>query len=446
MRLGQSVLWQLLEPELTPDISVTFRDLFLCFHSEKEFYEFLSLVCGQENLIEYVYPEIDKAILNIYFVENGAPVLISEIREYLDELNLVEIRNIDNAISTLETQDSIIIEGQYVWPKQLGKAEATACVLVKHEKGLPWLDIAKIVNNNSYSRTPIQEARLEQAAFELPDYIFLAGKGIYKHTNFIDTDNILLDDIFLRIMEYGEAVSRDVFHLNECYHSSTSLQKYDYYEIRYFMKNFGEDYGFYFDGRSQTDSVGSEKDFKSITQKDVIIEMMKRNEKPLTKPEIANLLKSKSLNHAGFYLDEMINSGTVVQVDRMLYTIPELAYLNIDLNEYIDAIDELLYQQAKPVEPSVFREELNFYFSKSYSKYFYSSIARLYAERQGWFRKHNLYSASEIPFKNLNTAFDNICNVDLTINENIAAIQAHIAINRETAAISLSNWRISRLD
>ena len=445
MRLSQSVLWQLLEPNLTLDISNKFKDLFCCFSSEKEFYDFLDLVCGQEKLIEYVYPEIEKAVLNIFFVENGAPILIDDIKEYLADINLEKVRNINNAVLYLEHQDVITVEGEHAWPKYLGKAEATACVLVNHERGLPWLDIAKIVNKNSYSRTPIQEERLESAAFELPDYIFLGGKGVYKHTKFIDTANTSLDEIFLELMEYVETVSRDVIHLNECYHASSRLQNYDYYEIRYFVKNFGEDYGFYFDGRSQADSVGLKKGFKNITQKDVIIETMSRNIKPLTKTQIANLLKSKSLDHASYYLDELIESGNVVQVDRMLYTTPDLAYKDINLDEYLTAINNLLKRCAKPVDPSIFKEELNLYFSNSYSKYFYSSIARLYAKKKDWFRKHNLYSVSEIPFKNLNAAFDSICSMDLTLDENISVIQAHVAIKRETASIALKNWRVSRL-
>lgn len=446
LRLCQSDLWQFLEPSLSSDIGNKLKNIFGCFSSEKDFYDFLNLICNQDKLIEYVYPQLEKTVLNSYFVENGAPIHIDEIKEYLTDLELEEIRSIDNAIRYLIEQDLLSAEGEQVWPKQLGKAEASACVLVKHRKGLPWLDVAKIVNSNSYSRTPIQEERLEQAAFELPDYIFLGGKGVYKHTKFIDTDNISLDEIFLELMEYVEISSKDVFHLNECYHASIRLQNYDYYEIRYFVKNFGEDYGFYFDGRSQTDSVGLKKGFKSITQKDVIIETMIRNIKPLTKPQIANLLKSKSLDHASYYLDELIESGKVVQVDRMLYTTPDLAYKDIDLDEYLIVINNLLQSYAKPVDPSIFKEELNSYFSNSYSKYFYSSIARLYAKRKGWFRKHNLYSTHEIPFKNLNMAFDSVCNINSSVDENISAIQANIAIDRQTAIISLSNWKISRLN
>ena len=445
LRISQSELWRILEPNLNLDISNKLGDLFSCFYSKEDFYDFLSLVCGQENLIEYIYPKVENSILNTYFAENGAPIYVEDIKEYLADLNLAEIRNIDNVIEYLVHRDILSIENEYVWPRQLGKAEASACVLVNHERGLPWLDIAKLVNSNGYSRTPIQEERLENAAFELPDYIFLAGKGIYKHTKFIDNKNILLDEIFIEFMEYAELNSRDVFHLNECYQFSISLQVYDYYEIRHFVKHFGEDYGFYFDGRSQTDSVGLEQGFRSLTQKDVIIEAMARNGKPLTKPEIANVLKSKSLNHAAFYLDEMIDSGNVVQVDRMLYTTPEFAYRNINLNEYIDAIHKLLHEYGKPVEPSIFREDLNSFFSKSYSKYFYSSIARLYAKREGWFRMHNLYSANEIPFRNLNAAFDEFCNMEFTLDKNIDAITEHIAIKRKTVVIALSNWKVSRL-
>lgn len=444
LRISQSELWKNIEPHLTWDISNKLAVLSSCFNAKEDFYSFLSFICGKEDLIEYIYPNVDKSILNTYFAENGAPIHIEDIKEYLFDLNLVENRNVDNSVRYLAYQEVLSIENEYVWPRQLGKAEASACVLVNHERGLPWLDVAKLVNSKGYSKTSLYEERLDHEGFNLPDYIFLGGKGIYKHTNFIDTENIILDEIFIEFMEYAELYSRNVFHLNECYQFSKGLQKYDYYEIRHFVKHFGEDYGFYFDGRSQTDSVGLNQGFRRLTQKDVIVEAMVRNKKPLTKPEIANVLKSKSLNHAAFYLDELIDTGKVVQVDRMLYTTPELAYQSINLNEYIDAINKLLHEHGKPVDPSVFREELNSYFSKSYSKYFYSSIARLNTEKQGWFRKHNLYSANEISFKNLNAAFDKVCSIDFTLDKNVDAIREHIAIKRETAVIALSNWKVSR--
>ncbi|EGE4066363.1 RNA polymerase subunit sigma-70, partial [Escherichia coli] len=312
------------------------------------------------------------------------------------------------------------------------------------EKGLPWLDIAKLINGNNYSRSPVYEDRLDHEAFNQPEYIYLSGKGTYKHTCFIDVDAALIDDIFLEMMEYAEKNSRPVFHLNEFYQASRNLKKHDYYVIRHFVKHFGEDYGFYFDGKSQTDSIGLEKGFKNITQKDVIVEAMNNSDKPLTKPEIANLLKSKSLAHASFYLDDLIERGSVVQVDHMLYTTPACAYKNIVIDDYVAALHALLLHFGKPVEPSIFKAQLNMQFERSYSKYFYASLARLNAKAQGWHRKHSLYSATEIPFSNISSAMDMLCDSGAPLQQNIDALQANIAITRETAAIAIRNWRTAR--
>lgn len=443
LRLNPKVMWKLIAPELSSSFSNKFKDVFSCFTMEKDFYDFLSLVCGQANLFEYVYPELDRTILNPLFAENGAPIHIDDIREYVSELGLSEIKNIDNAIQFLEKRGVLLIDCENVWPRQLGRAEASACVLFNHEGGLPWLDIARLVNANGYSRTDICEDHMDYEAFKLPDYIYLAGKGVYKHTRFIDAESISLDDIFIAVMEYAESDRRDVFHLMECYQASVGLQAYDYFIIRHFVKHFGEDYGFYFDGRSGSDSVGLKKGFKNITQKDVIVEAMNRSERPLTKTAIANLLKSKSSNHAAFYLDALIEDGKLVQVDRMLYTTPSCAYKNIVVEDYVAAIDEILHQYRSPVEPSILKEELNKKFSKCYSKSFYASIARLYARDKGWFRAHSLYSLDDIPFGSLTAAIGRFCKLELSAGDNAEILQKHVAITKEFAVVAISNWRNS---
>lgn len=444
MRISQPSVWEALEPEISPDLCVKMQTLFSCFSSERDFFEFLDMVSGQTELIIHVYPDIDKAILNTYFAENGAPIHIDDIREFIPSVCSIEVLYVDNAIRHLAQQGIIQIKDENVYPLQLKKTEACACVLIKHKKGLPWLDIARLVNGNNYSRSPVYEDRVDHEAFNQPEYIYLSGKGTYKHTCFIDVNAAQIDDIFLEMMEYAEKYSRSVFHLNEFYQASRNLKKHDYYIIRHFVKHFGEDYGFYFDGKSQADSIGLEKGFKNITQKDVIIEAMNNSDKPLTKPEIANLLKSKSLAHASFYLDDMIERGSVVQVDRMLYTTPSCAYKNIIIDDYVEALHALLLHFGKPVEPSIFKAQLNMQFERSYSKYFYASLARLNAKAKGWHRKHSLYSATEIPFSNISSAIETLYDSGATLQQNIDTLQANIAITREMAAIAIQNWRTAR--
>lgn len=442
LRVDSQDLWKIIQPELSYDFYLKFDLLFSCFPNDKDFYLFLDFICDQKDLYEYVFPQLNKNILNDFFVNDGAPLHLEKIKQRILELDIPEILNVDNALKFLSQENVILIEGEYIWPKQLGKAEASACILVNHQKGLPWRDIAKLVNANSLSKTAIYESRLDLEAFNSPDHIFLAGKGVYKHTNFIDK-SIILDDIFMEILEYAELNSRKVFHLNECYQSSIPLQKFDYYEIRYFVKNFGEDFGLFFKGRSQSDSVGFEKEFKNFTQKDVIIKKMNSLKKPLTKPEIASLLKSKSARHASFYLDNLIEEGKVIQVEYMLYTTPDVAYKDIDINQYVGAISELLKKYQKPIETSIFKTELNKKFSKTYSKHFYASIARLHCKQEGWFRTQSLFSITEIPFESIKDVLDYVCKSDLSVEENILLIRKEIEINQETASIAIRNWKSS---
>ena len=83
-------------------------------------------------------------------------------------------------------------------------------------------------------------------------------------------------------------------------------------------------------------------------------------------------------------------------------------------------------------------------FERSYSKYFYASLARLNAKARGWHRKHSLYSVAEIPFNNISSAIDMLCDSGAPLQQNIDTLQANIAITRETAAIAIQNWRTAR--
>jgi hypothetical protein len=440
-RVNPSALWRLLEPSIQGNLKDQIPDLFNCFSSEKAFYEFLEIVCQQEKLFEYVYPEVDKTILNTFFAENGAPILLQDAIDVVKDANLGNVRNYKNAVMNLQRQGVIVIEDENIWPRLLGKSEASACVLVNHPHGLPWSDIAKLANANSYSRSNIYVDRLDHEAFKNKDYIYLAGKGVYKHTRFINADVINLDAVFVSLDSYMAATSRDIFHLNECYQSSEYLKRFNYYEIRHFVKHFGEDYGYYFDGRSQSDSVGREKGFKNITQKDVIIEAMSARKKPYTKPEVAGLLKSKSLAHAAFYLDGLIDEARVVQVDHQMYTTPEQAYKNIDLKKYLHSMKHILEKCGKPVDASIFQQTLNPILSVSYSKHFYMDIARCHAAEQGWYRAHGLYSVTPIAFNSLTDALNKYCTKDQPVKDSIKHLQQQIAITKDNASQIIHHWR-----
>ena len=442
LRITSNNIWDLLQGRVDLNLTKNMSNLSDCFDTEKSFFEFIGFICGNKDIEKLIRPEIPLDLLGNFFSLNGAPCNYDEVKDYIQEYSLVnnlEI-NIDNAICFLQENERIKIDGERIFPQKLKKEEAAACVLSKHQNGLPWMDIAKLVNAAGISRTDLYLDRLDHAALANPDAIYLAGKGVYKHVRFMRLEDIDLDLVFDELLRIFVDSDRKVMHLGEICQSSNYLKTLDYYAVRYLVKCMGQEYGFYFDGKSQADSVGIEPNFKNITQRDVIIQALLRNKKPMTKVEIASLLKSKSLGHASFYLDQMIDKQQIVQVDRMLYTLPELAYKDIDILLFVNSIHAVLADEERPVDPSVFEVKLNGVLGETYSRFFYASIARKYAENRGWCRKQNLYSLSEIPYKNLMNAIDIICLREKSVDENCKRLQEHIAVTRDKAGVTIGQW------
>lgn len=441
MRLTQENIWLNLQDNINLILPQAMENLSSCFDKEKNFYRFLSYICGDKNINNIVRPEIQTDMLNLFFAEHGEPCSIYQAKEYIQANSSVNDSNADNVLGYLSELRKIEIKDENVYPKYLKKNEAAACVLSKHPQGLPWLDVAKIVNSRAISRTDLNQDHPDNQALFDSDFVYLAGKGVYKHTKYMNLSEIDIDSIFESLLVFFDETNRDVFHLNEVCRKSIFLQDKDYYAIRYIVKMYGEDYGFYFDGKSQADSVGLEKGFKNITQKDVILQAMNNNKKPMTKPEIAALLKSNSIGHASYYLDEMMRDEQIVQVDRMLYTTPEIAYKDIDLPRYIAGINKILLNEHRPVDPSIFQHKLNNDFNETYSKYFYSSIAKNNYQKKYWHRKQNLYSLHDIEYNNLTDAINKHCKSDFDIDTNFKILSEFIAITRESAQVSIGNWQ-----
>ena len=441
LRLTQENIRLNLKDNIDLKLPQTMGDLSSCFDKEEGFYKFLDFICGDRNIGNVVRPDIPADILNPFFAEHGEPCNIYLTKEYIQANSSLGDSSVENVLDYLSALRKIEIRDENVYPKYLKKNEAAACVLSKHPQGLPWLDVAKIVNSRAISRTNLNQDRPDNQALFDSDFVYLAGKGVYKHTKYMSLTEINIDSVFESLLIFFDETNRDVFHLNEVCRKSVFLQDKDYYAIRYIVKMYGEDYGFYFDGKSQADSVGLEKGFKNITQKDVILQAMNSSKKPMTKAEIAALLKSNSIGHASYYLDEMMGDDQIVQVDWMLYTTPEIAYKGIDLPRYIAGINEVLLNEHRPVDPSIFQHKLNNDFNETYSKYFYSSIAKNNYQKYKWHRKKNLYSLHDIQFNNLTDAINKHCKSESDTNANFRMLSDVIAITREAAQVSIENWK-----
>lgn len=274
--------------------------------------------------------------------------------------------------------------------------------------------------------------------------MYVAGKGVYRHTRFVDFSTVDEPDIFHSLHSYFATAKREVAHLSEAQAGLPELRKHDYYILRYVVKMHGEGHGIYFNGKSQTDSISRNPEFDLFSQKNVILQSMRQRQAPLTTNEVAQLLKSRSLRHAMVYLKQLMDANQVVQIDRMLYTTSENAYKNIDLDAMQQTIESVLRRHDKPVDPSVIQHELNSLQGEAYSKYFYSSLARYFSQLGHWQRRHNLFALQPISFGSLTDAIDTLCKAEDSVDKNFASLRPHIAISEEAARVSIYNWKAAK--
>lgn len=418
-------------------------DLSECFAEQAHFHEFLAFVSlGRiRSTVSSAYPPL--AILDGYFALYGTVIEQPVILQYLlNELGGDE-KDASNALHFLHAQGQVALEGGLVRPLKLGKREAAAAVLSEHPNGLPWLDIARHANRRGISSSAFSEKTgghgLQDSAL-----MYVAGKGVYRHTRFVDFSIIDEPAIFHSLRTYFATAARDVAHLSEAHAGLLQLRKHDYYILRYVVKMHGEAHGIYFNGKSQADSISLNPAFDLFSQKNVILQSMRQGQGPLTSNEVAQLLKSRSSRHAMFYLKELMDANQVVQVDRMLYTTPERAYENIDLDAMRHTIESVLRRHDKPVDPSIIQHELNALQDEAYSKYFYSSLARYFAQLGHWQRRHSLFAMRPISFASLTDAIDTLCKTEDTVEQNFASLRPHIAINEEAARVSIYNWKAAK--
>ena len=444
LRITQENIWLNLKANINFRLHLKMEKLYSCFHNkESNFYKFLDYICGYKNINDILKPKIPKDILNYFFAKNGYPISVDDVKKYIEKriLNNFSLGggSIDNILEYLEKLKIIEIKDGNVYPKYLRKHEAAACVLRKIPQGLTWLEVVKVANAEGMAKSVLNEGNLD-CSFQDSEILYLAGKGIYKHAKYIDYSKIDIGGIFRVLTEFFDKTNREAFHLNEIYYKSKFLQKNEYYIIRYIVKLYGEGYGFYFDGKSRTDSIGMKKSFKRVTQKKVILNAMNSNKKSITRSEIAGLLKSKNTNHAGYYLDSMIKDNQVVQNDCGLFTTPEIAFKNIDLPSLAAGINEILCNENKPVHFSIFYEKLNKKLKQAYSKYLYLAIVIYCSQSNNWYRKQKLYSLNEIKYDSVKNAIEKHCSKDFDIDTNFKILSKFITITLEDARPSINQY------
>ena len=157
--------------------------------------------------------------------------------------------------------------------------------------------------------------------------------------------------------------------------------------------------------------------------------------------EIAERLRSKSTGHARFYINNLMEEGKVVRVDKMVYTTPEKAFGTLDIKAIMQVIQDIMSTSNIIVEADVFREYVNMELNLSYSKYIYMALVKTQLKELAWYRNSSLFSKNPIPYKNLLDMCKQLCNPELSNYQNTKLLQQAVWLTDAVTADAIQQWK-----
>ncbi len=425
LRIHPKVLWANIRENMGSDLTTALPYLAQCFETEKLFYSFIEICCQikKASLIEIMLPKVQRRLLEPFFCLNHSPVAHDEIIEELTSEFGYSRALAEITIKKLAELGSIIITNKGINPKNMGKKEAIAHVLLFHPEGLPWKDVIQIINKNNYVRKNINE-RHNTNTFNDCDYIYMCSHGHYRSLIFLDLEQFNFKVIMQHLSTYFESHDIDALNLHDYYQQSINERTpIEYFTLRHIVRTYGEDFGLYFNGKSGVDNVSVNEISEKVTQAEVIVLALNRAKRAMTRIEIAKKLRSKSVNHAGYILSGLMEENRVVRIDNLMYSTPGKAFKDINSDEILSIIKKIMHSTNKIVEADVFRHHVNRELNLSYSKYFYAALVGFNLQELGWHRTNNFISNTCLDYKNLLHVYKSVCQQSLSNTENILRVR-----------------------
>ena len=447
LRIHPTILWKNFQDHLSPELPSALPTFSGCFSTTETFYYFLEICFSLERGIikNFIIPDVKRNTLDKYFALFESPASNEQLLEWLISEKIAEdTASANNYVMHLEGNGIIEKNMDGFVPRSLNQSDAVSHVLTKHPEGLPWKDIIRIINTNSYTKNEISEKKIPGQMFD-NENVYLSDRGTYRHVKFAKFDGIDIEEILLDILYFFDESNEQSLHLYTDYYQQRKKDiNIDYYSLRYVVRNHGEKHGIYFVGQSHVDTVSLHPNPGRVTLKDAILNTLKNSSKSLTVAEIAQYTRSRNQILTFYTIQSLQQEERVVRVDQKLYTTPEKVFQSIDNQNVLSEINKIIQSTSRIIESDVFRERINSTFNYSYSKYFYASLSSLNQKRFSWHCKNQLFCKNPFVYKSISEIMNEICKLQLGQEENMLEVQKLIWLTKQTASSAFHNWKFKQ--
>ena len=409
LSIAPKVIWAVTKTNLSELRSPLFPFLRDYFNTNKNFYAFLEVCCAlNENEIRKVTsPNLDKAIFEEFWIWNKSPANIEDLTWYLHENLNIELAVAENQVSIWIQEGILEKNKEEIKPLSLSKVPAITNTLLDFPNGDVWLKIQSYANEKSISGSTFSEVRLEPNLMTAVDkeYVYQSDRGTYRHISYLniseDYKQQILNKVNSKLNEHKHA-GRDSVNLHADIYNPVGFSE-EYFTVRHIVRAFGETNGVYFNGKSGADTVSLNSEFDLASQKSVLVDSFRQSLRPLSKTDVASKIRSQSLGHAAFYLDQLLTDGVIVRIDETHYAHIDNAFIGVDIEGTLSLAFDYIEKESRIIEGEKIQSHLNRHLDKEYNKYFYISLLKAHAAAFGrkYFFVQNLISNTEIAFKGL---------------------------------------------
>ncbi len=403
--------------------------------------QFLSDLTGKEYGY-YKTPEIliknefDVEQLNEIFGELpygiSEDIFASEIKTIFGFDDLVT----KNAIQFMDENKLITHKNNKIYPLKLNAKDEVSHICLKFPKGIFWKDIYEILNNSpSKNNFNLNRILADHKILENDD-LWLCAKGTHRHFTYLRYKENK-DEIIQAVLNVLSKKKQKTLKLIEVFNSinSNKLLKnnLDYFELRAFIKYFGEQKGIFWQGRSNVDTISLNKNFSYIKNKDNILKIINRSSEAIHEKKIIKLI-DKGTNISSLislHGEQLIKEKKVMRVGPKLWFNYDKA-LNLCNIDLFREESLKLFKTYETISLHYITNYLNKKLNLALSYYYYDSLFSSMSRELNLFFYNTYISKKDKKFTSEKIYRDYFEN-NLNLSENIKKIASvyKIAVSYE---------------
>ena len=403
--------------------------------------QFLSDLTGKEYGY-YKTPEIliknefDVEQLNEIFGELpygiNEDIFASEIKTIFGFDDLVT----KNAIQFMDENKLITHKNNKIYPLKLNAKDEVSHICLKFPKGIFWKDIYEILNNSpSKNNFNLNRILADHKILE-NDNLWLCAKGTHRHFTYLRYKENK-DEIIQAVLNVLSKKKQKTLKLIEVFNSinSNKLLKnnLNYFELRAFIKYFGEQKGIFWQGRSNVDTISLNKNFSYIKNKDNILKIINRSSEAIHEKKIIKLI-DKGTNISSLislHGEQLIKEKKVMRVGPKLWFNYDKA-LNLCNIDLFREESLKLFKTYETISLHYITNYLNKKLKLALSYYYYDSLFSSMSRELNLFFYNTYISKKDKKFTSEKIYRDYFEN-NLNLSENIKKIASvyKIAVSYE---------------